>query len=625
MRLAVVVVLGCAACGGDPSLRVDVVHAIAVARTTISVYESPSFSCDEVKFGDLSEGELVAARVAELTIENGGATSGSLEGLSRTEPKVIVARGYDQDGTLATGGCKPKGEIKEHDRIEIPTVRAALASIGPLVLQGNDPFSLTVALTDTRGIALRGNELSWRVYGPSGSTAAPSPNQLGLDVSGVWHLAEPACANNEGIKTIHPVPPSTVGGFAVQVRPAWAIEPPPLVSAFTRIDPAVTPLLNAGIRHPCAIRATPSPTIVCVEATSSSDPTLIGREYRATVTGGNVTLAPIGTFFVDPEVISLYTVPRPGTIHDVYAVTRRGRVLAVQSPTVMPAVGPGLRAGFASDALFLPRCSPMSPPRVLMRVEILGMPGERKIVVMDELGSVDEDFHAIRSELAQPLNLRTTGCVTELEPKNVVGAQQAVVVDLPARGIEVRQVTSAYFDCVFPRKEDCYVDLPLTRGGAGFFPGDTPLLAGANVDASGVVVSRWAVLFDNGIYRRVELGRTAAAAIPLHIVYGQFDDDGKHDAFWDVLGLDPAESNFQLTYSQLAGDQPLSALSGAQPLVIADLLVGDVTNDAKDDLVLLGTSTVTVGTTTTTVFGLAVLPPQVPALLPALEKTDRCP
>ena len=620
MRLAVVLAL--AACGDDPSLRVDVEHPITVSRTVISVYESEGFRCEQVEFGDLSDGELLAARVAELAIEDGGATTGSLDGLSRTETKLVVARGFDDDGTLTAGGCQEVGLIEGHERITIITERAALASIGPLVLAGNDPFSLTVVLTDTRGLALKGNKLSWRVYGPSGSTAAPSPNALIDEASGEWRLDQPTCANGEGLRTIHPVPPSTVGGFAVQVRPKWAIEPPPLVTGFTRIDPGVYPLVSAGLRHPCAIRATATTTsLVCVEQRTAGDATLVGREYGVTVASGTVTVAQLGLEFdVEDETIALYSVPRASTVRDVYAVTRAGRVFGVRSPSIDPPLRLGLRAGVATDALLLPRCSPTIPPRVLMRNETLS---ERKIVVMDELGGPDVDFHDIKVDLAQVINMRTAGCVTELDPVRIIGARQSVVVDLPARGTAPSgtRISSAYFDCGFSRADQCYVDLPVTRAGAGYFPGDTPLLAGANLDASGVVVSRWAVLLDNSGYRRVELDRVAAAAAPLHIVYGQFDDDGEHDAFWDVVNVDQSESAFQITYSQLAAGQPLSALSAGQPLLVSDILVGDVTGDGKDDLVVLGIS----NPTTAPVFGIAVLPSQVATTLPPLTKRDTCP
>jgi len=622
MRLAVVAVLGVTACGDDPSLRVDVEHPIAVSRTVISVYESEGFRCEQVEFGDRSEAELLAARVAELTIEDGGATSGSLDGLSRTETKLVVARGFDADGTLATGGCVEQGLIAGHARVKVTTERAALASIGPLALSGPDPFSLTVVLTDTRGLALKGNELSWRVWGPSGSTAAPSPNDLIDEASGVWRLDQPTCVSGEGLRTIHPVPPSTVGGFAVQVRPSWAIEPPPMVTGFTRIDPGVYPLVSAGLRHPCALRATATTTsLVCVEERASGDPTLVGREYGVTVAAGSVTIAKLGIDFdVEDETIALYSVPRAGNVRDVYAVTRAGRVFGVRSPSIAPPLRLGLRAGFATDALLLPRCGAGVDPRVLMRIETLS---ERKIVVMDELGGPDVDFHDIKVDLAQVINMRTTGCVTELDPVRIIGARQSVVVELPARGTAPAgtRISSAYFDCGFSRADQCYVDLPVTRAGVGYFPGETPLLAGANLDASGVVVSRWAVLLDNAGYRRVELDRVAAAAAPLHIVYGQFDDDGEHDAFWDVVNVDQSESAFQITYAQLAAGQPLSALSAGQPLLVSEILVGDVTADGKDDLVVLGIS----NPATTPVFGVAVVPSQVPTTLPPLLRKDTCP
>lgn len=628
MRLVVLAVLGVAACSDAPSLRVDVEHPLEVARTTISVYEPQSFLCEQVEFGDVSEAELAAARVAEIEIA-GDVITGSLEDLSRTAPKVIVARGFAADGTLASAGCAEKGEIEGADRINIITKLAALVSIGPLVVTGNDPFSVPVVLTDTRGIALKGHAVSWRVYGPAGSTAAPSPNVLADERDGVWRLEAPTCANADGVRRLHPVPPSTIGGFAVQIRPSWGIEPPPLVSGFTRIDAGLAPTTPApGIKHPCAIRSYDPPgagpvvtSIVCVEATSTADTTLVGREYRVAVVNGQARVSAFGSDFLitEPQIAAVYSIPRSDTVRDVYALSRSGKVIGLLAPSVAPATVGALRPGsIAFDALVLPRCSSLEP-RLLIRVE---RATERRLVWMPVTGGIDQDWNAVRGPTTDVLSLRSTGCVTELDPRDVVDARQAVIVDIPARdGTANRQTTSAYFDCVFPNKAQCFVDLPVARAGAGFFPGDTPSLVGANLDASGVVVSRWAVLFDAGSYRRVELDRVAAGAMPLHIAYGQFDTDGKPDAFWDTLSVEPNESGFQLTYAQLAGTQPLSALSASMPLSVVDVLVGDVTTDGKDDIVLLGTSVATGAPA----FGLVVLPSQIPAALPPLNGKDTCP
>ena len=66
------VVLGLlAGCGEDPSLRVEITHpddaAEVIARTTITVYESPIVSCAKVEFGDLGASELLAFALQGMT------------------------------------------------------------------------------------------------------------------------------------------------------------------------------------------------------------------------------------------------------------------------------------------------------------------------------------------------------------------------------------------------------------------------------------------------------------------------------------------------------------------------------------------------------------------------------
>src|SRR5262245_10019956 len=93
MRLvAVAAVAACAM----PSLQITVEHpaGIDIAKTVVSVYESDVLHCDDVAFTRLSSDELDPLLVAEETHNKDGTTTGDLSGISRTDHKVIVARGY---------------------------------------------------------------------------------------------------------------------------------------------------------------------------------------------------------------------------------------------------------------------------------------------------------------------------------------------------------------------------------------------------------------------------------------------------------------------------------------------------------------------------------------------------
>ena len=92
-RLVIVLSAMLGACGEEPSLRVEVTHhpdaADIVAVTTISVYESEVVSCAKVEFGDLTEAELTAIEVDQITLGAGAPQSLTM---SREGTKVIVAR-----------------------------------------------------------------------------------------------------------------------------------------------------------------------------------------------------------------------------------------------------------------------------------------------------------------------------------------------------------------------------------------------------------------------------------------------------------------------------------------------------------------------------------------------------
>src|SRR6266850_3839102 len=125
-----VLVLG--ACADDPTLHVTVTHpsGLSIASTTITDYESPTLTCEDVEFARLGPDELVAVAVASETVAADGQVTGGLTGISRADPKVIVARGFDMMGSLLSAGCAEVGVVDGSVKVPIATVVAATASIG---------------------------------------------------------------------------------------------------------------------------------------------------------------------------------------------------------------------------------------------------------------------------------------------------------------------------------------------------------------------------------------------------------------------------------------------------------------------------------------------------------------
>src|SRR4029078_4590287 len=97
-RLGAVVL---AACGNSPSLHVVVEHpsGITIEKTVVSVYESENLHCEDIAFSRVGGDELDAVLVSQAE------SAGELEGISRTDHKVIVARRSGAMGASRSAGC----------------------------------------------------------------------------------------------------------------------------------------------------------------------------------------------------------------------------------------------------------------------------------------------------------------------------------------------------------------------------------------------------------------------------------------------------------------------------------------------------------------------------------------
>ena len=597
---AAVIAIAAAACGDDLGLDVQVRHPAeaAVARTVVSIYESSITTCKEIEFGDLSTDELRAILVAEQAL--GADPGGALEGISRLDRKLVVARGFAADGRLVAAGCVEHGAITGRDVAEVATDLAATLSVGAV-----DPTSpgLPVTLTDADGRSLAGHRVTWRVYGPAGAAAAPSGAALAPAAEGGWELAAPTCTSEAGVARLHPVPPSTVGGYAIALRPSWPSQPGTLLTGFTKVDPTLTEVLSKpNVLRPCAIRvAGPVRRLACLQLSAVGGASIV-REYEVAVASGNARLTARATAAIDAGAIGLFSVERAAGVSDVYAVTTDAQVLGVFGPSVAPDPGPHLPSGAVVEAALLPACDAGQAARLLLRVQTAT---DQRLQVMAPAGGPIADYHGVVTEPALDLAVRATGCVTELRPAggNEPRRRQASVIDLTQRMTgATRATTMAVFECDLADGTRCRVNLPVAQAGAGLSapprlaqplpagaPDEEPRLTGMFFDASGVVMSSWVLRpTATGELLLVERERVPSAAIPRIVVSGQFDGDGLADMFWDLPSLAQQTSNLQVTYGRRIGAQRLSALSGQEPILAADVVVGDLTGDGLDDIVLAG-------------------------------------
>ncbi len=594
-QLAVVCAIALGACGEHPSLRVEVVHPddIDVATTTITVYQSDLFSCAKIELGDLSDDQLLAAEVDQITIGDGLAADDLT--MSRVDPKVIVARGYDADGAYVSAGCAEKGVVSEGDSLVIETELTAHVSVNGIGLDTADPFGLAVTVTDPLVRSLPDRVVSWRVHGPAGAMPLDLTNiTLGNDSD--WEPTQPACTNENGQVRLHPMPPSTVGGFATSVRTSWSAEPPRTFTTFTPVDASGTISIDAipGTKRWCAARISGATRrLDCVQNVAGE---IRAFEYTVTMQGGGATIVEsdqqaFSGLGATENVIGVFSVERDATTRDVYAITNRGRPIGLFGPKV-PAANVKLSdTNPVIDVGVLPACGG-KPAGLLLVVSTLQAREVLELAIdpVQPLGQDPTLTPFFSTAPGDGVEVNNTGCVAELSAGATV-LHQVGVIDISGRiAPNPRNATVAAFECG-ASPTGCVIPMPIARAGVGFLAADDlqpARIAIPTFDVSGAVLAIGVLQSDaQGKLRAVELERTSAASFPLHVVSGQFDADGRPDLFWDILAGNVAVSNFQLSYAHQVDNQRLSALSTAQPdLAVVDTFVADVTGDGLDDLVI---------------------------------------
>jgi hypothetical protein len=569
------------------------------------VYESKTFTCQDIEYGNVDDTTLGAALVAEVSIDAAG-TKGALDGLSRTDDKLIVARGYDMAGIYVAAGCVDKGVVSGSDKVEIDTVATAAVSLVAVDANGtSDIYGISTTVTDVTGMVLDGRQVWWRVFGPAGTQPDNRASNVTTITDGVWEPTAPSCTSH-GELSIHPVPPSLIGGFAVEVRLAWGAYAPRMFSSFTKVDLGLTPVtLPATVSEKFCARHVSggSAKLTCLDNSSG---TLVAADYAATVSSGVVTLSKGATATVPSDAIALYEVAN-GANHDVYAATATCAI----APLFGAGGGHVGSCTGADEILLVPACG-TETAKLLFHV-----PGG---VLKDQITQVDLSTGAATTLVPgfamaeNRVAFNAAGCVSELDPTGGPSVPHQMIVLDYTIGV-LSPSTRGLYKC-----PACLtVPFPIPLAAVGFTGGTESRMVVTLVDASGVLLSQDVLLPSASAAEEhfVERAREFSASLPVQVVAGNFDGDDGTDLLWDISSR--RGTSFEIGYARLVGDQPLAALATAQGVTVSQLLVGDFTNDSYDDVVLLGATL-----ETSPKRGVAVLPSRVAPENTTLKPDQTC-
>lgn len=564
------VLLVAAACSDAPRLEVVVRHPdgdttlrAAIARTTVTVYESPTLTCGAVELGDIDAQQLDALATAEVTLEDGG---GSLEDVARVEHKVILARSFDTAGTLLAIGCGEADDVALGP-VEITTELAATVSVA-LNDEGN---AILVSTTDAFSRLLDGRAVSWRVFGPAGSMPAAPFTQV---ADGVWEPPWPTCTI-DGEAIVHPGPPTVPGGFAVRTRVAWAANSTTLVTRFAGFDRQAAQSIPLGvvidplfpIVRRCGVHRTGMGTrLVCLA--DNREVVAVRAEGAAYVTASSTLTVP---------AVAIISVPHGDELH-TYAVGPAGNwTPLLDSPTVPPGTAPWCRGG------------PCPPEEDLLEIQVVPACGSSSAGVLARLGDGTTSHLEITNDVGvpgTPVNpflppVTGAGCLTELQPDGTSIVRQGIVLGMTTESTS-RAVIS--FPCA-ATSGTC--QLPVNQG-AGFITRGEPQLVVTTFDATGVTLSSMVAQPTGNLARDrfIERSRQPAAGIPAQMVTGRFDEDDAPDLFWYFSPQFGSGTNIQVAYGRTVLGSPLTALGNIVG-DIEDAFAADLDGNGLDELIAL--------------------------------------
>jgi hypothetical protein len=564
------VLLLVAACNDDPRLEVVVRHPdgdttlrAAIARTTVTVYESPTLTCGAVELGEIDAQPLDALATAEVTLADG---VGTLEDVARVEHKVIVARSFDVAGTLVAIGCGEADDVALGP-VEITTELAATVSVAL-----DDEGGILVAATDAFSRPLEGRAVTWRAFGPAG--ARPADRYVTVS-DGVWEPTGPSCTV-DGEVTIHPGPPTVPGGFAVQTRVAWAANPTPLVTRFAGFDRQAAEAVSLGvvidpifpIARRCGVHRSATGTAMVCLADNREVVTI--RAQGATYVASRTTLA--------SPVVALLSVPRGGQ-RFTYVVGPAGNwTPLLDSPAVPAGTNPWCGGG-----------GPCPPDEDVQEIQVVPPCGSADAVVVARLGDGVTSHLEVANVVGVPgtdvtpfpAPVTGAGCLTELQPDGTPLPRQGLVLGMTTETTS-RAVIS--FPCA-ATGGTC--QLPVNQG-AGFVTRGEPQLVVTTFDATGVTLSSVVAQPTGNLSRDrfIERSRQPAAGIPVQMVSGRFDEDDEADLFWYFAPQFGTGTNIQVAYGRTVEGSPLTALGNIIGS-IEDAFAADLDGNGLDELIVL--------------------------------------
>lgn len=226
---AIAVVLSAVSACADPSVHVqfDVPDGYRdkVESVELELLLPPPgapFDCDDIAFREVSDDDLAAATVEQVSTREDNA---DLSAIPRLGDKLFLARGVDGSGDVVVAACGQVGDIDNDVDLSLtgePTAGVVLPSTEP----GSPLVDFTAGVFDIASRPLPGVATRWTVTGPGDETST------GM-----------ATTDDMGRVMITPQAPALPGPIAVDVRPRWVRTTPPSLLAFRQPDPMLSTAL----------------------------------------------------------------------------------------------------------------------------------------------------------------------------------------------------------------------------------------------------------------------------------------------------------------------------------------------------------------------------------------------
>ena len=529
------------ACSSDPTLAV--------------VGHTPATACGRddrghgLRVGDagvhrhrvrqLDAAQLAALVAADETLD-AAARRGALDGISRTEQQGHRRARLRYERRRWSPPAAPRRTRSR--RTTRSTITTVVAADGRRSHPPTDP-----AIARRRDHADRSERracstaapVSWTVYGPAGTHAARIRRTSRRSSDGVWEPTQPTCTDATASRhDPRRAADASVGGYAVQMRVAWATEqPPPYTSlaatAFghctalpVHASTGATGSARSASRHDAAPRLPRrrerrARLAITIDARARRSATAWARDQRCRRSPARRPSS--------PSVAE----PVPARDRDVYV----GRPIAAclvplfNAPTVTRSERPSCPA-CVDDAIVVPPCG--TTPRQ-DRAHTARRAGSAEI---DAARRQSRDY--ARRPPASPVGAARQRGLRD-HSSQAAGAPTLRPARVDPRGQRSSRSTSRR-----PRRASraagsaacTLVDRPLVRGaGVGFTGGTEPrmVVAIGRRDRRRAAPGRDRSLERPRarIARRSSAAGSPAASLPEHIVVGQFDTDSRHRS---VLG-----------------------------------------------------------------------------------------